>query len=1015
MVRRDTLVLALLTLAMPLQAQVEPALFDGMKWRSIGPYRGGRSCAVSGVPGRPNEFYGGFTGGGVWKSTDAGVNWACVSDGYFKMGSVGAIAVSESNADTVVVGMGETEIRGNISPGDGVYRSDDGGKSWKHLGLAETQYISRVRIHPKDPNVLWVAALGPVYGASESRGVYKSTDGGKTWKKTLFVDDRSGAVDLTIDPTNPNRMFAATWTAWRTPYSLNSGGPGSKIFSSIDGGETWKDVSASPGLPQGTLGKIGIGIAPSNPLRIYAMIEAAQGGLYTSNDGGATWSLVNSSPDMRQRPWYYTRLTINPKNENDLFVLNVALHRSTDGGKSFGASTARHSDHHDHWIDANDPTRMISGNDGGVTVSIDNGRTWTDQDIPTAQFYHVSTDNAMPYRLLGAQQDNSTVRIPSRTFGAGIGPRDWTSTAGGESGYVVAKPDNPDIVAGGSYGGYLTLLDHKTGFERSINAWPENPMGDGAANLTHRFQWTFPILFSTHESSLMYTCSQFVLISRDLGGSWTPISPDLTRNDKTRMGPSGGPITKDNTSVEYYGTVFTLAESSKRRNLLWAGSDDGLIHVTRDFGKTWKNVTPKGMPEWSLVSMIDASPHNPGMAFVAVDNHENNDWKPYIYVTSDYGETWNLATKGIPDHCYVRVVREDPKRPGLLVAGTEFGMFISFDFGKQWQPFLMNLPIVPIHDLVFKDNDIAVATHGRSFWILDDISPIRQAADQSAGRHVLYRSIPGFNWDGGGGFGGRSTDLLGENPRDGLAVSFYFASAPQNAKLEMIDANNVVVATSEPQKSKGYQRAYLSPRYRSYRTFQGMRFWAAGPGPIKAPPGDYTLRLTVDEQVLVQRVKWSKDPRVTASDDELREQFSFSMKIVNSVNAMHDAIIWIRDTRTKIQEVVKDSPELESSAQAFIAGITEVEEAFYQTKARSGQDLLNYPIRLNNKMAALLGIVQDGSYAPTKQSYDVFKYLQKQADAEHAKLKGLRDKELSVLLDVIGKAGKKAPEIGRLP
>lgn len=980
------------------QSVVEFAI--NAKWRDIGPYRGGRSCAVSGVPGRQQEFYFGATGGGVWKSTDAGQNWQCVSDGYFKTGSVGAIAVSESNPDIVYVGMGETEIRGNISHGDGVYRSDDGGKTWRHLGLEDTETISRIRIDRKNPDIAWVAALGHIYGPHPDRGIFKTSDGGKTWRKTLFESDRAGAVDLSFNPSDPTVQFAATWEAWRTPFSLNSGGPGSKIWKSTDAGETWKDISRSSGLPGGPLGKVGVAVCASKPNKVYAMIEAAAGGLYVSEDAGATWKLVNANSEMRQRPWYYTRVYADPKNDANVWVLNVAMHRSSDGGATFRSTVARHSDHHDLWIDPTDTNRLISGNDGGATVSIDGGRTWTAQDQPTAQFYHVSTDNSFPYRVLGAQQDNSTVRIPSRTSGIGIASTDWTSTAGGESGYVAAKPNNPDIVFGGSYGGELGMQDHRLNRFRSIDPWPENPMGSGAESLVHRFQWTYPIVFSPHDPNRMYVGSQYVLVSRDDGTSWTRISPDLTRNDKSRQGPSGGPITKDNTSVEYYCTVFTIAESPKRRGVIWAGSDDGLVHVTLNGGRSWKNVTPPDAPEWSLVSMIDASPHDPGWAFVALDNHENDDKRPYIFVTSDYGKSWRRIGQDLPLGSYVRVVRQDPVEPLLLFAGTETGVFVSLDGGSRWSR-MAGLPVVPVHDLAIKDGDLIAATHGRSFWILDDLSVLRQVVLAKPADTLLFSpgSAMPVNFSGNG-----PNPKLGKNPSHGnMVVNYFLANAAQEVRLELLDKEGTVVASVRGNGDKGLNKASLRPQYPGYRRYPWLREWAAGPSPIMAPPGLYTLRLTTDGKTIETQARWNKDPRSPATEKELVAQFELCRAILAKINLANSTVESIRSLRSKIAILTGDDESLKRMAAPFLDGITAVEEAIFQTKAQSGQDFLNYPIRLNNKLSALLGNVQAGAWAPTKQSYDVLTRLSSQLEALVTQYDKLVDRDLRPLLEKLRK------------
>lgn len=969
-------------------AQTPDDFLKGLKWREIGPFRGGRSCAVSGVPGQPDVFYMGSTGGGVWKSTNAGVDWANVSDGFFNSSSVGAIEVSPSQPNTVYVGMGETEIRGNISAGDGVYRSDDAGKTWRHLGLESTQSISRVRIHPSNPDIVWVAALGHVYGPHPDRGVYKSTDGGKSWRKVLFVDNRSGAVDLTVDPNNPDVMIAATWEAWRTPYSLNSGGPGSRLFKSTDGGETWREITYANGLPAGLRGKMGVAISPANSQRVYVMIESAQGGLYKSDDGGTNWTLANNSAGPRQRPWYYTRVTADPKSADTVYILNVAMHKSTDGGKTNRSMVAMHSDHHDLWIDPADPNRMISGNDGGGAVTVNGGQTWTDQDFATAQMYHVSTDNAFPYRVLGAQQDNSTVRIPSRTFGRGIREEDWTSTAGGESGYVVAKPNDPDIVLGGSYGGDLSWQNHRTGLFRSIDPWPDNPMGAGAIDLTMRFQWTFPIVFSPHDPNVVYTCSQFVLRSDNLGQSWTRISGDLSRNDPKTLQSSGGPITKDNTSVEYYGTVFTLAESPKAKGLLWAGSDDGLVHITADGGRNWRRLTIPGMPEWGLVSMIDASATSADRAWIAVDNHENDDHRPYIYRTDDRGKTFRLLTKGIPANAFVRVVREDPVNPNLVFAGTEIGIYVSTDGGANWRSCRANLPLTPIHDLVIKDNDVVVATHGRSFWILDDISALRQMSGIDLTRPTLF--VPATGLAVNYGFSPAGNEPIGKNPLSGFIIDYWLPAEANSVSAEIIDREGTVVATvsgAQVSGKQGLNRLAVTPRYPSYTGFPGMLFWAAGPGPIKAPPGIYTIKLTVDGRTLTTSATWAKDPRTPATDADLVEQFRFSREIAMRITEANQAVVQIRDYRTKLQAEPSGGQEADRIRDDKIKRLTEIEEAIYQTKARSGQDLLNYPIRLNNKLASLLGGVQSGQFAPTAQSREVYKILSDQLQVQLNRLR----------------------------
>lgn len=962
------------TIAFP---QVDPILYEGLKWRSIGPLRGGRSIAATGVAQRPKEYYFGATGGGVWKTTDGGAEWTCVSDGFLGTASVGALAVAPSNPDVVYAGTGEKDIRGNISHGDGIYRSDDAGKTWRHIGLWECQTISRIVVHPRDPDTAWVAALGHVYvkrdlangrvDADPNRGIYKTTDGGKTWTRVLFKSPTAGGIDVEIDPSNPQTLYAALWEAWRTPYTLNSGGPGSGLHKSTDGGQTWIELTRNAGMPRGVVGKIGVAVSPANPKRLYAIVEALDGGIFRSDDAGATWTLANSGRQWRQRAWYYSHVIADPKDADAVWVLNVGVGRSTDGGKTFRGVATPHSDSHDLWIAPDDPNRIIEANDGGANVSTDGGRTWTDQDFATGQFYHVTTDNAFPYRVLGAQQDNSTVRIPSRESGGG-GRRgrgagiDVESTAGGESGCIAVKPDDPDIVFGGSYGGYLERLNHRTGKSRNVNVWPDNPMGHGAIDLRQRFQWTFPIVFSPHDPNLLYTCSQHVWKSTNEGETWTMISPDLSRNDPRTMGPSGGPITKDNTSVEYYGTVFTIAESSVRPGLLWAGSDDGLVHISRDAGASWQNVTPKGLPEWGLCSMIEASPFDEGTAYLAVDNHENDDLAPYVFVTRNFGRTWQKLTEGLPAHAFVRVVREDPARAGLLYAGTEIGVFVRFPGEKVWQPLHLNLPLTPVHDLVVKEGDLVVATHGRGFWILDDISPLRQIPlDTSAARLFVPRPATMANFRA--------------PAPNGILANYFLAKDADKVELELLDANGVTVAKTDGSGKKGLNRASLVPRYPGYRGFPGMILWGAGSQQIPGAPGVYRVKLTVDGQVKWADADWQRDPRAECSDDDLRARTELALLIRDRMNDANGAVIRIRELKKSLDDAAKAKPAVALQAEALSGKLSSVEEEIYQVRNQSGQDPLNYPIKLNNRIGALLGVVLGGDARPTDASYQVFAEL----------------------------------------
>lgn len=998
------LVLATAILSAVGYSQVDPALFGALEWRNIGPERGGRSVACSGVPGSPEEFYMGTCGGGLWKTTNSGLDWAPVSDGWFGTGTVGAIAVAPSQPQTVYVGTGERDLRGNVSHGDGVYRTDDGGKTWRHVGLRDSQTVSRIAVHPTDPETAWVAVLGHVYGRHAERGVFKTTDGGRHWKRTLFVSDRAGAVHVALDPNDANVLYAATWDGWRTPWSLNSGGPDSKLWKSTDGGETWKDLSSNPGMPNGPLGKIGVSPSPAKKGRVYAIVEAAEGGVFVSDDAGATWNKVDSNRDRRQRAFYYTHIYAHPTEADTVYVLNVMAYKSTNGCKSFSAFVAGHSDNHDIWIDPADPQRIAVSNDGGTAVTVDGGRSWSEQDYSTAQIYHVSTDNAIPYRILGAQQDNSTIRIASRTRTGRIGANDWTSTAGGESGYVVAKPDDPEIVLGGSYGGDLSMQDHRRGIVRSIDPWPDNPMGSAAGDNKERFQWTFPIVFSPHDPDVVYTCSQHVWRSDDLGSSWTKISPDLTRADPATLTSSGGPITQDNTSVEYYATVFTLAESPLGKGLLWAGSDDGKVHVTRNGGKDWSDVTPPQMGDWSLVSMVEPSPHAAGTCLLAVDRHELDDFAPYIYKTTDYGKTWRRLDSGLPQGAFVRVVREDPDAPGVLYCGTEVGVFVSLDAGKTWQRLDKGMPVVPVHDLVVKEGDLVAATHGRGFYVLDRLSPLRQSPSVAkTGKAHLYRPDPGSTLTWGPPMRG-----VGSNPVSGIVLDYILFDKAEKAEIVVTDQDGTVVGRSSAAKEPGHSRATIRLSYSGYRGFPGMVFWAAGSRPIKAPPGLYTCTLTVDGEAISVPLELRGDPRYPSTKSDLQAQFALSMAIVQKVNQANDTVVRLKDLTKLLLEQKEVAKDASAAIDAFIQKVESASDAIHQSRSVSSQDPLNYPIRLNNKLAALIGVVQTGEWVPTRQSYAVFEDLSAQLRDAIARCDALLGSELEAVNRAIVAAGGKA-------
>lgn len=999
----------------------------GLRWRNIGPFRGGRSIAVTGVSSQPNVFYFGGVGGGVFKTTDGGENWEPVSDGQgFGTGTVGAIAVSDSDPNVVYVGMGEACIRGNFSHGDGVYKSVDAGKTWRRVGLEDTRIVGRIRIHPKNPDVVYVAALGHAAGTNDERGVFRSKDGGKTWQRVLFKSNKAGAVDLSMDPSNPNVLYAAIWEAKRTPYSLESGGPDSGLWKSTDGGDNWTDISRNPGLPKGTLGRIGVVVSPADSDRVYAIVEANDGGVFRSNDAGATWSKVNESRNLRQRAWYYTHIFADPKDADTMYVLNTGLYKSIDGGRTYTTLNPPHGDNHDLWIAPNDPNRMINGNDGGANVSFDGGRRWSEQDQATAQFYRVSLDNDFPYHVYGAQQDNSTVRIASRTTSGGITVRDWEETAGSESGWVQPSPKDSNIVFGGNYGGLLERLDHRTGQSRDVNVWPDNPMGWGAEGMKYRFQWNFPILFSPHDPNVLYTGGNMLFKTTNEGQSWTAISPDLTRNDKSKQGPSGGPITKDNTSVEYYCTIFTLAESPVMKGVIWTGSDDGLVYVTRnghEASPKWENVTKgaAGLPEWAQINSIEASPHDAATAYFAATLYKADDFRPYLYKTSDYGKTWKKITNGIPDNAFTRVIREDPNRRGLLYAGTETGIYVSFNDGESWQSLQLNLPIVPITDIAIhkRDKDLVVATQGRAFWIIDDLTILHQWKDSIASADVhLFKPEESYRMPGGG-FRIPSGAPIGENPPSGVSVWYHLKDKPKgDVEIEILDAAGKSVkkfsskapaaqaggggeegggrfrsAAARVPAEKGLNRFAWDLRYPDATRFPGMILWAGNTSGPKAVPGNYQVKLTVDGKTMTESFEVRKDPRISTTQEEFQKQFDLLTKIRDKFSETSEAIISIRDVRKQANDYaarVKDQPSgkaIVDAAKDLSAKLTAIEEELYQTKNQSSQDPLNYPIRLNNKLAALGGSVAGADAAPTDQQYGVYDDLVGRINVQLDKLK----------------------------
>lgn len=962
-------------------------LYQALEWRSIGPYRGGRSAAVTGVPGKANLFYFGATGGGVWRTTDAGNTWENISDGFFG-GSIGAVAVSEWDNNVIYVGGGEKTVRGNVSYGYGMWKSVDAGKTWTHIGLKDSRHISRVRIHPKNPDIVYAAVMGDLFKSSDERGVYKSVDGGKTWKRTLFANADAGAVDLCFDPNNPRVMYASTWRVRRTPYSLESGGEGSAMWKSTDGGDTWTNITQNEGLPKGIWGIVGISVSPVNSNRVYAIIENENGGVYRSDDAGKTWRKMNDNRDLRQRAWYYTRIYADTKDEDMVYVVNVSYHRSKDGGRTFQSFNAPHGDHHDLWIAPEDNQRMIIADDGGAQVSFDGGENWsTYMNQPTAQFYRVTTDNAFPYRIYGAQQDNSTVRIYHRTDGAAITESDWEITAGSESGHLAPDPSDPEIVYGGNYGGLLEMENHRTKEGRAVNVWPNNPMGHGAEDMKYRFQWNFPIFFSPHNPKKLYTTSNHVHVTYNGGQSWETISPDLTRNDKSKLGPSGGPITKDNTSVEYYCTIFAAGESPYEKDFIVTGSDDGLIYATTDGGKEWKNITPKDMPEWMMINSVEFDAHQKGGIYIAGTRYKLGDYQPYLYKSKDYGKNWTKITAGIDPGHFTRVLRADPKRKGLLYAGTESGMYISFDDGASWKSFQLNLPIVPITDLAIKNDNLIAATQGRSFWLIDDLTPLHQLTDQvAASEFYLFKPMPSYRMGPAFSFG-RTPKTAGQNHPGGVMVHFTVKDTTKaQVSLEFLQADGTLIkkfSTKPDLKAKeekltikqpGMNRFIWNMRYPNAEQFDGMILWAASLNGPRALPGTYTVKLTVNGKSMEQQFEILKDPRSTATDADMKAQFDFLQEVLAKVSETHIAIKKIRQAREQINRVIepikdqKDAmKDVLDKARAIQDNMKAIEETLYQTKNRSNQDPLNFPIRLNNKLAHLNSLAGNGNSRPTDQ------------------------------------------------
>lgn len=1005
------------------RAAIDSNLLRTYRWRSIGPDRGGRSIAVSGVRGRPNEAYFGAVGGGLWKTTDGGDTWNPVTDGQVRSASVGAVAVSETNPDIVFIGMGETCIRGNIMAGDGVYKSTDAGRTWMNVGFAASENISKIRIHPLNPDIIWVAAFGKHSAPNADRGVYKSTDGGRTWRKVLYRDDKTGAIDLSVDRTNPNVLYASMWEAFRKEYTMSSGGPGSGLFKSTDGGETWTEITRAPGLPQaGLVGRIGVTVSGANPNRVYALVEHENGGLFTSNDAGRTWALTNDNRNIRQRAFYYTHVFADPKNQDVVYMQNTGLYRSADGGKTMQSLGGTHGDHHDLWIDPDNSAHLIDGNDGGGAVSKNTGQSWTDQDFPTAQWYHVITTAHIPYHVCGSQQDNSTLCVPSnwnlpgagggRGGGGGRGaavggrggaPRNDAEMAagsmavsyqagGGEPGYIATDPLDPDqFYSGTNNGGYLNKFNRRTGYSREVNPYPWFYSGEPASEIPERWQWTFPIIFSKANPRLLFTSSQRLWKTTDGARTWTAISGDLTRSDPKTQGHSGGPITGDMNGPEVYGVIFSVGPGKKNVNVIWTGSDDGLVHVTRDGGKTWTNVTPKDLPEFSRVSQIDASSFNDGTAYFSARRPLLDDKSPYLYRTHDYGRTWTKIVTGIRSDDWMHAIREDHTRKGLLYAASQHGVYISYNDGDTWESLSLNLPDVPVADLIVEANDLVIGTHGRSFYILDNIGPLRQYNAEVAAAPDAWLFAPPNAM--------RSTN--------GANISYWLKKPVRRVTVDILDSTNNVIRSFAPSEATepaagrggggggggrgggftpppptqvGINRYTWDLRFPPAITFPGMILWGASTAGPLAPPGTYKVRLTADGTTQTQTFKVVRNPFYTdVTDADLRAQFNLARQIVEKVNEANQAVIESRRVKTDAANLMSRHADarLKETGDRLTTNITDVEDDIYQVKNQSGQDPLNFPIRINNRLANLLSMVQRGDGAPLSPWPSLFEEYKK--------------------------------------
>jgi photosystem II stability/assembly factor-like uncharacterized protein len=1014
--------------------------FKALKWRLVGPFRGGRVDAVAGDPTKPLVFYFGAVNGGVWKTTNGGQTWRNITDGKSDISSVGALAVAPSDPNVIWVGTGESQPREDLTYGTGVYRSTDAGATWKHLGLGDTQQIGDLVVDPRDADRAYVAAIGHAFGPNAERGVFRTVDGGKTWRKVLFIDDSTGAMDLTIDPTNPRILFASMWKFQRTPWGMNAGGGRSGLWKTIDGGDTWKEITFNSGIPNKPLGKIGISISPARPNRIYASIEApdSSGGIFRSDDGGDSWTLTSGDQKWSVRPWYYSAVTADPTDENTVYVMNLQVWRSVDGGRNFTRVRVPHGDTHIMWVDPKDSKRLINGNDGGATISYDGGETWSSiLNQPTAQFYHVTTDNQWPYRILGAQQDNTTVSVASRSDDGAIGERDYFAVAGCENATIAVDPRDPNITYGGCYTGMLTRYDRAARQERDISAWNYNYDGMAASEVPFRFQWTFPVLISPHDPKTIYIASQFVHKSTTEGASWTIISPDLSVHDPKTLVKSGGPIHNDMTGTEWYGTIYALDESRITKGLLWAGSDDGLIHISRDGGASWQNITPPAYGKFTRTAVIETSHFDPGTAYVAANRYQQDDFKPYLWKTTDYGKTWTSIASGIPVGAYARSIREDPARRGLLYVGTETGVYVSFDDGGRWEALQLNLPRASVRDLRVHGNDLIAATHGRAFWAIDDISLLRQLADSVTARDsYFFQPATAIRWMSGGG----ASLTAGQNPRGGATFDYYLKRAPTSPiTLEIRDAAGAVIqkyssegpsadtlktaidslarSTREAMRdSVAYEPAdsVMSARAGTNRFVWNLRYPGAKAlkntlidegmleGPV-APPGNYSARLIVGKDTLTRRFAVVADPRVKSTTDELARQYALAIRVRDRITEITEAAQRVEDiqsqldlrmTHAKNQVYAKQVTDQATALRKKLEG---VRAELYEVGCHVDQCSLDQPMKLYNQFLTMNAQVQTGDYEPTKQHGEMFTSFSDKLVVQLRELQRLEETELAAM------------------